>query len=101
MGMPTISHSDTTLCQALTDMVQAIALEEAAIAHILNAEGEKLQRALQIQTISVSELLSINQSVLTMIEHLNDLEGVILAKLDKIDFCRCNGSIVINQCSDE
>ena len=40
MGMPEIKSSNVTRSQAITDILQSIALEEAALAHILNAEGK-------------------------------------------------------------
>ena len=42
--MPCIECKDVDKCCAASALLQSIALEEAAIAHILNAEGEKLQK---------------------------------------------------------
>lgn len=36
--------------QAITDLLESIALEETAMSHILNAEGEKLQKAIAMET---------------------------------------------------
>ena len=44
MGMPVITASTTTRDQAITDLIQSVALEETALSHILNAEGEKIQK---------------------------------------------------------
>ena len=85
MGMPVISHSDTTICQALVDMAQSIAMEEAAIAHILNAEGEKIQKMLQLPSITIKEMIEINQSVNCMVNQLNEFEQILLSKLDRLD----------------
>ena len=46
MGMPIITCCDIDKCCATSSLLQSIALEEAVLAHILNAEGEKLQKAL-------------------------------------------------------
>ena len=46
MGMPVITCCDIDKCCAASSLLQSIALEEAALAHILNAEGEKFQKAL-------------------------------------------------------
>ena len=46
--MPCIECKDVDKCCAASALLQSIALEEAAIAHILNAEGEKLQKAISI-----------------------------------------------------
>ena len=42
MSMPVISMhcNPITMCQAVTDLIESIALEETALSHILNAEGE-------------------------------------------------------------
>ena len=53
MGMPEIRSSNVTRSQAITDILQSIALEEAALAHILNAEGEKLQCAISMDCITI------------------------------------------------
>ena len=42
MGMPVITPSITTRAQAVTDIIESVALEETALSHILNAEGEKI-----------------------------------------------------------
>lgn len=42
MSMPKIECNHIDTCCAAASLLQSIALEEAAISHILNAEGEKL-----------------------------------------------------------
>ena len=44
MSMPKIENIDIDKCSAASALLQSIALEEAAISHILNAEGEKIQK---------------------------------------------------------
>ena len=51
MGMPVITASTTTRNQAVTDIIQSVALEETALSHILNAEGEKIHRKLLLWTM--------------------------------------------------
>ena len=45
MSMPVIAMpcNPITMAQAVTDLLESIALEETALSHILNAEGEKIQ----------------------------------------------------------
>ena len=38
-------------------------MQQAALAHILNAEGEKLQRVLAYETIAAETILQTNKSV--------------------------------------
>lgn len=84
MGMPVIKGSNTTQCQALTDILESIALEEAGIAHIINAEGEKLQRVIGECNLSVDEILDVNTSVESMIDKVTSLEIVLKSKLDTV-----------------
>ena len=48
MSMPIITTSPNpiSMSQAVTDLLESIAMEETALSHILNAEGEKIQKAL-------------------------------------------------------
>lgn len=46
MSMPEIECKHMDECCAASSLLQSIALEGAAISHILNAEGEKLQKVL-------------------------------------------------------
>ena len=48
MSMPVIAMpcNPITMAQAVTDLLESIALEETALSHILNAEGEKIQKVL-------------------------------------------------------
>lgn len=68
------------------EIIHSIALEEAGIAHILNAEGEKLQRAVAEST-SIEELLCVNDSVRRTIVQITQLEGQLYAKLETAFSC--------------
>ncbi len=50
MSMPKIECTNIDKCCAASSLVQSIALEETAISHILNAEGEKIQKVLSLHT---------------------------------------------------
>ena len=82
MGMPVISSSNITRSQAITDIIQSVALEQAALSHILNAEGEKLQRVLAYETIAAETILQTNKSVESMVDSVAQLETVLKQKLD-------------------
>ena len=62
------------------NIIQSVALIETALSHILNAEGEKLQKAVEIAD-SVGELLEINQSIHKTLMLASQLENILLAKL--------------------
>lgn len=89
MGMPVIIPSGTSRCQAITDIIESIALEQAALAHILNAEGEKLQRFVCSDKVSPEILLKANESVGCTIEAVYKLEMQLAAKLSFFEDCLC------------
>ncbi len=81
MSMPVIVPSETTRDQAITDIIESIALEETALSHILNAEGEKIQKV--VATAATQEqLLAVNTSVQAMVNAVTRLEMVLQAKLE-------------------
>lgn len=75
-------------CLDYCEVMYSIALEEAAIAHILNAEGEKIQKAVA-EFESIEQLLCVNESVIQTMTKATILEGQLLAKLE-ILFSKCN-----------
>lgn len=83
MSMPRIESHDIDKCCAASSLLQSIALEETAISHILNAEGEKLQKAVSIDC-EQKDLIEINKSVENMVDKITSLELVLKAKLDLI-----------------
>lgn len=83
MSMPKIECSNIDKCCAASSLLQSIALEETAISHILNAEGEKLQKAISLNC-DQKDLLKVNKSVEDMIDKITNLEIVLKSKLDLI-----------------
>lgn len=84
MSMPKIECTNIDKCCAASSLVQSIALEETAISHILNAEGEKIQKVLSLHTCDPDQILKVNRSVESMIEKVTSLELVLKSKLDLI-----------------
>ena len=80
--MPVISSSNITRSQAITDIIQSVALEEAALSHILNAEGEKIQKMVAMADVTPEILLQTNKSVESMVDSVAQLETVLKQKLD-------------------
>ncbi len=89
MGMPVISASGVSRCEAITDIIQSVALVEASLAHILNAEGEKLQRVIADEKVTSDELLKFNESVNAMVGTVKDLETVLVEKVKLFEACLC------------
>lgn len=69
--------------QCECDVIESIALQEAALAHILNAEGEKIQKAVKTAK-NVCELLAVNSSVIETINSITRLELTLISKLNAI-----------------
>jgi len=61
----------------------SIALGEAALAHIMNAEGEKIQAAIA-NTGDVDKMIAVNASVRDTLEQVNGLEQTLMAKLQLV-----------------
>ncbi len=81
MSMPVIVASTTTREQSVTDIIESVALEQTALSHILNAEGEKIQKVVADAT-TTEELLEVNKSVQDMVNTITRLELVLQSKLE-------------------
>lgn len=64
----------------ICDIIESIALIETAISHILNAEGEKIQKAVKI-ACKCEDLIEVNESVARTITNVTMLESVLTDKL--------------------
>ena len=84
MSMPKIECTHIDKCCAASSLLQSIALEETAISHILNAEGEKIQKVLCLHNCDCKDILEVNKSVQDTVERITNLEIVLKAKLDII-----------------
>lgn len=71
----------TPRCQALVDVMQSIALQEAALAAILNAEGQKIQAFTGMEDISAEELFEVNENARSLVNSVTRLEAVLQDKL--------------------
>lgn len=88
MGMPIITPGTGTRCQAITDIISSVALEQAAISHILNAEGEKIQKIVA-EDNTAEDMLMINNSVKSMVNAITRLEMILQGKLELFEDCIC------------
>jgi hypothetical protein len=82
MGMPVITPGEGNREQAITDIIESVALQEAALAHILNAEGEKMQAIIATEGVTPEELLALNRSVIQLVSAVTRLEMTLQAKLE-------------------
>lgn len=88
MSMPVIVPGSGTRCQAITDIITSVALEQTALSHILNAEGEKIQKIVAASQ-TAEEMLAVNQSVQSMVSAITRLEMVLQGKLELFQACLC------------
>ena len=93
MSMPVITASTTTRDQAVTDLIQSIALEETALSHILNAEGEKIQKIIAYQDVTPELLLATNKSVESTVNAVARLEMILQSKLSSFKDCLCQSEV--------
>lgn len=82
MSMPVITPGDGTREQAITDLIESIALQETALSHIINAEGEKMQAIIAMEGVTPEQLLELNRSVELMVNSITRLEMMLQAKLE-------------------
>lgn len=82
-------------CDGCCDIIESIALVEAAISHILNAEGEKLQKVIA-ETDDIDKIMCVNKEINKTIVNVTHLEQVLYSKLataveccDDCDSCDC------------
>ena len=76
--------------QAITDLFESVALQQTALSHILNAEGEKLQRIFAFDNITPETVLAANHSVESTVNAIAGLESVREMKLRLFTDCACN-----------
>lgn len=69
------------------DLIESVALAETALSHILNAEGEKMQKAVETAG-NVCQLLEIDRSVNRTILNVTQLEQLLYAKLSVLNDLR-------------
>lgn len=93
MGMPVIVNSEIGRNGAITDIIQSVALQQTALSHILNAEGEKIQYMLA-NAKDTDTVLETNKSVRNMVESITRLEMVLQSKLGLFDDALCTETTV-------
>lgn len=77
--------------QQITDITQSVALEQAALAAIINEEGAKIQKLVAMGNITAQELLCVNKSVADMLDSITMLENILRQKL-KVVGCQIDAT---------
>ncbi|MCI8423768.1 MAG: hypothetical protein HFF50_09635 [Lawsonibacter sp.] len=95
MSMPSFppNGADMTREEALTMIIASVAMEELALSHILNAEGEKLQYILGTlpgtsPCACPQDVLAVNKSVTALVEAVTQNQILLKNKLAQVlEFC--------------
>lgn len=91
MSMPKFPEVDPeiTCDSALNMILTSIAMEELALSHIINAEGEKLQYVLgTLETtcgreFDIEEILAVNKSITCLLDSVSQNQMILKNKMDK------------------
>jgi len=81
--MPKFPDRETILTrdEAINAILTSIAMEETALSHIINAEGEKIQFVLARNCTDLNEVIAVNESVGCLIDKITDLQFLLKAKM--------------------
>ena len=71
---------DLTFEQSINSILTSIAMEEAALSHILNAEGEKIQYVLA-NCANIEDVIKTNESVKQLVDSICDLQLTLKSKM--------------------
>lgn len=81
MGMPVITPSAIPRTQAVTDINQSVALEDAALSNFLHAQGENVHNMASREDVTAEALLASNKSVTSMGDAMSGLEMALQSTL--------------------
>lgn len=82
MSMPVITPGTVSLNQAISDIILSVALEQTGLSHVLNAEGEKIQKIVNAPGATIDQMLAVNKSVKSMVNTVARLEMILESKLN-------------------
>ena len=68
------SHHDDDRREAISDLISSVAEEQEALARILDAEHEKIEKTVDMRGVDVDDLVEIGKSVQRIIEAVTRLE---------------------------
>ena len=75
--------------KAITELIEAVAEQQEALARILDAEHKKVQKTTEMCSADVDDLVKIDKSVERVIAAVTRLELALQLKLDLFRDCLC------------
>lgn len=85
MSMPKIEKNENPIDreQSVSNLIESVALMETGLSHIVNAEGEKIQKLVNAEEEpTIDDMLKVNNSVEKMVSSISKLEMILQNKLD-------------------
>jgi hypothetical protein len=73
----------------INDILESIALEETAIAHVINAEGEKIQKVVDCNFPNPEkfcDVLAFESNVTELFQKLIDKQNILLQKMKALQY---------------
>lgn len=83
------SRREDSRCKAITELIEAVAEEQEALARILEAEHEKIEKATELCGSDLDDLVRIDRSAERVISAVTRLELALQLKLDLFQDCLC------------
>lgn len=80
---------DNSRCKAITELIDAVAEQQEALARILEAEHKKIEKDTQLCSTDVDDLVRIDESVERVLAAVTRLELALQLKLDLFRDCLC------------
>lgn len=88
MSMPNFDVKGVRYEEAFANLLQSIALEEAGLAHILNAEGQKLEKCIE-KICDCEDMLKVNDSVVEVLKNVVKAQILLQFKLEEVKTIKC------------
>lgn len=83
---------ENSRCKAISELIEAVAEQQEALAKILEAEHKKIEKTTQLCGVDVDDLVKIDKSVERVLAAVTRLEVAIQLKLDLFRECLCPDS---------